>query len=134
MPTKTEERTIKVKELTHDLVRPYRNLFNQLDRETQEELVHPDAVLQYVRERVAKSGTVRFTKKLPSKYLEPSGDPNPAYLFHLHSRHTGTGIYLNIGPLVEANMMFGREMYERFDRTVDLMYRLQNGISYGGLV
>lgn len=105
------------------LVAPYASWYEMQEITARSAVIPPYRVRDAIKANVAKTGKVRFKKGLPPVTVD--GVANQAYLFWLLHKHaTPAGAYLPIDSLMMARSVFDTNLYDRWDRTVDIMAML----------
>ncbi len=116
------------------MLAPYRHTYDLLSDHARAAVVCPEEVEAAIRQRVAKTGRIRFKKAKPPAYTDDgtgrgTNAPNVGFLFWTLKEHTGYGAYLPIDSLMMCNAVFGRETYRRWEATVDALYALDKGVN-----
>ena len=122
MSTNQDDRQLAIANMLDDAVGTYTAVWQDLDRADRDKLPSPMEVRAAILQGVAKTGKLRFKKAKPPMRLD--GELNEAFLFWLFREHTGMGAYRSIDGLMMARWEFGNELYEKWDKCVDLMAAL----------
>ena len=112
-----QERAEDVERWVRGMVSDYTALHESVSDAVRAAIVAPTEVAAAITANVAKTGAVRFKKGKPAQYED--NVPSLAYLFWTLREHTGMGAYRSVDSLMMCHVMFEREVYDRWELTVD---------------